>query len=126
MRTSERATAHIKPLSPPDRIVSDEDFAKALDWLRDSARDLGLAKERTVRAGHMLKHVEALMMKASEEKSAEARKADARCSERWLKAVEEDAIAAGEYETLRALREAAALKIEAWRSEQANFRAMKI
>lgn len=126
MKTSERATASIRPLPPPDRIVSDEDFSKALDWLRDSARDLGIAKERTVRAGHMLKHIEALMMKASGERSAEARKADARCSDRWLKAVEEDAIAAGEYETFRALREAAALKIEAWRSEQANFRAMKI
>lgn len=123
---SDRALEASRPPPAPDRIVSDDDIGKALDWLRDSARELGAAKERTVRAGHMLKHIEALESKMSNEKSAEARKADARCSERYLEAMEEDAIAAGEYERLKSLREAAAMRIEAWRSEQANFRAMRI
>jgi len=126
MRTSERASALVREMPAQSRIVSDEELSKALDYLRDSAGAIGDAKARAVRAGHMLKHIEALLMKGSGEKSAEARKADARCSEKWLEAVEEDAIAAGEYEKLKSLREAAALKIEAWRSEQANYRAMKI
>lgn len=127
MRISERAAPKVIQDEPvQSRIVSDAELSKALDWLRDSAAEIGEAKKRTVRAGHMLKHIEALLMKGSGEKSAEARKADARCSEKWLAAVEEDALAAGEYEKLKSLREAAALKIEAWRSEQANFRAMKI
>jgi hypothetical protein len=66
------------------------------------------------------------LSKASEEKSAEARKADARCSDEYVDALNEDAFAAGELAKLYALREAASMKIEAWRTEQSNFRAMRI
>lgn len=114
------------PGRPADAMISDEAVEKALDWLRDNAELIGQAKERTIKAGHMLKHVEALEFMASEEKSAEARKSDARTTKRWLDAIREDAVAAGKYEEMKALREAAALKIEAWRTEQSNFRAMKI
>lgn len=108
------------------RLIADESLEKALDWLRDNASAIGKAKERTIKAEHMLKHVEAIEFRLSKSTSNDARKADARVSERYLVAVLEDAQAAGEYEKLKALREAAALRIEAWRSEQANFRAMKI
>lgn len=106
--------------------ISDDSIEKALDWLVSHAAEMGAAKERTVKAEHWLRHVEALEFKLSEAKSVDAKKADARTSKRWLDAIREDAVAAGEYERLKALREAAALKIEAWRSEQANMRAMKI
>ena len=108
------------------RIVSEIELEKALDFLRDHARALGEAKARVVRAGHMLKHIEALEFKKSEATSNDRRQADARTSQAYLDAIVEDAEAAGAYETMKALREAAALKIEAWRSEQANFRSMKI
>jgi hypothetical protein len=115
-------------LAPPqyNRIVSNEDVGKALDWLRDSAKDLGDAAERASNADSLVKHTEALLFLASEQKSAEARKAEARTQQRWLDATAEQAIAEGELVKLKALREAAAHKIEAWRSEQANYRAMKI
>ena len=108
------------------RIVTEEDLEKALDWLRDSAAELGAAKAETVRASHMLKVVKALSMKAHNEKPASHQEREAFASEAYLAALERDAVAAGEYEKLRALREAAALKIETWRSEQANYRAMRI
>jgi hypothetical protein len=108
------------------RIVTETELEKALDFLRDSARDIGAAKARCVRAGHMLKHVEALEYKASSASNIEGRKADARTAPSYLEAINEDADAAGAYEVLKSLREAAALKIEAWRSEQANYRAMRI
>lgn len=128
MSISERARAGVTELTPPvyGRIVSNEDVAKALDWLRDSAQLLGETAEAAMNAGNMVKHTEALLFLGSEEKSAEARKADARCQQRWLDATEEEAKAHCELVKLKALREAAAAKIEAWRSEQANFRAMKI
>jgi hypothetical protein len=113
-------------LAAPSPKISDESVERALDWLRDFAPVIGKAKERTVLAGHMLKHIEALLSKASDEKTVDAKKNDARTDKRYVEAIREDAVAAGEYERLKALREAAALKIEAWRSEQANFRAMKI
>ena len=108
------------------RLVLDSDLQKALDWLRDSAADLGDAKARAVQAGHMLKHIEALQFKMSDASSNDNRQADARTSQEYVDAINEDATAAGELEKLRALREAAAMKIEAWRSEQANYRAMRI
>ena len=123
--TSERAMVPMRQQSP-QRLISDTELERALDWLRDHAEDIGRAKERVIKAGHMLKHIEALETKMSQEKSVEARKADARCSLRYVAAMEEDAVAAGEYEKMRSLREAAALKIEAWRTESSNYRAMRI
>ena len=109
-----------------ERIVSDEELEKALDWLRDSAKEIGAAKANAVRASHMLKVVKALTMKRYNDLSLAAAEREAFSSDEYGTALEEDAVAAGEYEKMRALREAAALKIEAWRSEQANYRAMKI
>lgn len=108
------------------RIVTNAELQKALDWLRDSAGDLASAKARAVKAGHMLKHVEAFEFKMSEASSNDKRQADARTSDAYVDAINEDALAAGELAKLQALREAAAMKIEAWRSEQANYRSMKI
>lgn len=109
-----------------DRIVTNADLQKALDFLRDSATDLGLAKARAVKAGHMIKHIEAIEFKASDATSNDKRQADARTSDAYVDAINEDAYAAGELAKLQALREAAAMKIESWRSEQANYRAMRI
>ena len=108
------------------RIVTETELEKALDFLRDNALALGEAKARLVRAGHMLKHVEALEFKASDATSNDKRQADARTSDAYMAAIVEDAEAAGAYEAMRALREAAALKIESWRSEQATLRSMKL
>lgn len=108
------------------RIITDDSLENALNWLRDHAAALGRAKARAIKAEHMVKHIEALEMKRSDAKSNDMKKADARISAAYLAAILEDAEAAGEYERLKAMREAAALKIEAWRSEQANYRAMKL
>ncbi len=108
------------------RIITDQEVEKALHFLVANAKEIGRAKARMIRAGHMLKHIEALQYKMSDASNMEGRKADARTSAAYLEAIEEDALAAGEYETLRALRESAALKIESWRSEQATYRSMKL
>lgn len=113
-------------MSNRTRIVTDEELEKALDWLRDNAKEMGDAKAETIRASHMLKVVKALEMKLHNDKSVAHQEREALTSEAYSKALERDAIAAGEYEKMRSLREAAALKIEAWRTEAANYRALKI
>lgn len=113
-------------MSDRRHIVSDKSMEMSLDWLRDHAADMGKAKERSVKAGHMVKHVLHIEMKKSDEKTAAGKERDAYASKAYMEAIEEDAKAAGALEAMRSLREAAALKIEAWRSEQANFRAMRI
>lgn len=108
------------------RIVQEAEVEKALDFLRDGAAAIGAAKARLVRAGHMIKHIEALEFKMSDASSNDKRQADARTSDAYVAAINEDADAAGEFEKLKALREAAGMKIEAWRSESATYRSMKL
>jgi hypothetical protein len=55
-----------------------------------------------------------------------AQEREALASDAYMNAMGNAAEAAGAYEHMRALREAAALKIEVWRSASANYRAMKI
>lgn len=109
-----------------DRIVNDEDVDKALCWLRDSAQDIGDARAEVIRAGHMVKVTKALVMKMHNDKPVSVQEREALASPQYLAAIERDAVAAGEFEKLKSLRDAAALKIEAWRSEQATWRAMKL
>jgi len=109
-----------------NQLVSDEAVEKALDWLRDNADVIAEAKFNNVKAEHMLKHVKALAMKMHAELPVSAQEREAYASVQYLRAIEESAKAAAEFERVRALKEAAALKIEVWRSMGANYRAMKI
>ena len=108
------------------RIVSEARVQKALDFLVTSAAHIGEATERHKNAENKVKHVEALMFKMSDATSNDKRQADARTSEEWLTAVADEAEALGEVRALYARREAEAAIIEAWRSEQATYRAMKL
>ena len=109
-----------------NELVTEAEVERALDFLRDSAAELGAAKEAAVRCGHMVRHKRALEMKKCNGMSVSAQEREAEASLTMLEAYGEDAIAAGEYEKVKSLREAAALKIEVWRSMGANYRAMKI
>ena len=107
------------------RIVTDEELDKALSWLRDNAQEMGEAKKRTVLAGNMLRHIKALEMK-KHGGPVSAQEREAYASDAYQRALYEDAVAAGEYEKMKSLREAASLKVQAWQTESANFRSMKI
>lgn len=109
-----------------NQLVSDADVDKALDWLRDNADEMGDAKEAAVLTDGMIKHVKALEMKKHNELPVSAQEREALASTAFLEALIKSAKAAGEYEKMKSLREAAAAKIEVWRSASANYRAMKI
>lgn len=109
-----------------NQLVSDADVEKALDWLRDNATEIGDAKATAIRTERMTRHVKALEMKKHAGLAVSAQEREAYASEAYVAALESEALAAGEYEKMRGLREAAALKIETWRSASANYRAMKI
>ena len=109
-----------------ENIVSEESVEKALDWLRDNADEIGEAKRQAVKAEHMVKHTRAVAMKISEQPSIGAQERDALASGQYLNAIEVAAEAAGKFETMKALREAAALRFEVWRSSSANYRSMKL
>jgi hypothetical protein len=109
-----------------NQLVSDADVEKALDWLRDNATEIGEAKRKAVKADHMLKHTKALAMKQHGDIAVTAQEREALASPQYLAALDEAAATAGEFEKMKSLREAAALKIEVWRSASANYRAMKL
>ncbi len=77
------------------KMVSDEQIHEALETLRKTATEIGMARQRMILATEMVKHIEALMMVASDERSADMRKASARASEKYKKAIEEEAAAGG-------------------------------
>jgi hypothetical protein len=60
------------------------------------------------------------------ETAVSAQEREAYASKEYTDGIEAMAKAAGHYETERAKREAAALKIEVWRSASANYRSMKL
>lgn len=109
-----------------NQLVSDEAVEKALDFLRDNAEAIGEAKRLAVKTDHMLKHVKALAMAQHKDLPVSAQEREALASDAYLNALEAAADAAGELESMKAWREAAAMKIEVWRSMGANYRAMKL
>ena len=84
-----------------NRLVTDDDVGNALRWLAENAADLGHARARLIKSGHMIKHVEALLFLGSKEKTVDAKKASVCASQKWLEAVDEQAAAAGDFEKLQ-------------------------
>ena len=95
---------------------------KATQYLIDSAAEVAAAKGDLVKCENMLRVTKALAMRHSNEKSAAAQEREAYASPQYVHAVEQLAVAATDYEKLRALREAAKMQIEYWRSLNANQR----
>ena len=106
-------------------IVSEEEVEKALNYLRDSAHELGQLTTDARFAESWVKVVKAMAMKAVEG-PVNAQEREAMASEEVKLAFKEEARTAGELAKAKALREAAAMKCEIWRTQQATWRAMKI
>lgn len=109
-----------------DRLVTDEELDKALDYLARNAAAIGEARKRMIMTNHMVKHTKALEMQKHNDMPVSAQEREAIASDAYKKACYEEAVAAGEFEKMRALREAAAMKIGAWQTESANLRGIKI
>lgn len=106
-------------------FVSDDSASDALNWLVSNAKAIGRAKEKAVLTESMTKRIRALEMARSEAKTVAEKERDALASEAYLKAIQEEAEAAGAYETLRALKDAATARIECWRSITASARTLR-
>ena len=103
-------------------MISEQDIQRCVDFLRDSAPQIAEARAELVRSEHMKKATRALAMKASGENSVAAQEREALASDQYKQAVDAEFEAVKRYETLRAQREAAIAKIDAWRTSSANLR----
>ena len=106
--------------------VTETHVQKALDYLRDSAQEAAEARAERVYCEEYRKSLKSILMQKSDEKNANAQERDAYAHPEYLKHLERyrDAVIADEL--MRARRVAAEMKIEVWRTEQANYRSMKI
>lgn len=96
---------------------------KSTEYLVASAAEIAAAKADLVRSEHMLRVTKALAMKQSDERSAAAQEREAYASREYIAAIDEVRDNTRTYEELRARREAAKMRIEYWRSLNANQRA---
>lgn len=106
-------------------FVTDEAASDALQWLVTNAKALGRAKEQAVLAESMTKRIRAIEMARSDAKTVAEKERDALASEAYLKAIQDEAKAAGDLETMRALKDAAIARVEAWRSLAATQRSIR-
>ncbi len=106
-------------------IVTEDQVHQALNELQKGAHELGQLTTDARFAESWVKVVKAVAMK-SVEGAVNAQEREALASKEYELAIREEARTAGELAKAKALREAAAMKIEVWRTQSSNWRSMKI
>lgn len=104
-------------------MISDKRLEEAMRYLATTDEDYAEAKANVARTEYRCKSVRAQAFLVSEEKTVDARKADAERSKMVSDADEANVQAILVSEKLRAKRTTEALVVEVWRSLQANRRA---
>lgn len=107
-------------------FITDDEIDKALDFLRDNARDAAQARADRVYVEEFRKTLKASLMKEHGQLSAVLQEREAYSDKRYVGHLEaiRDAVKADEYH--RFMRIAAEAKIEAWRTQSSNVRAVKL
>lgn len=103
-------------------MIDQKRAQEMVEYLIDTAGQIGAAKADAVHAEAMLRHIKALTMKASGEKAVAAQEREAYASADYAAALDQLWEATKAHETLRAQREAAQATIEFWRSSEASRR----
>ena len=107
-------------------IVSEEDIHKAMDWLQKSANECAKDKATLDYLNAYTKPCKALLMKKFSHLPISAQTREAEAHEDYIKHIESVKIASEKHYKNQFFRETALAKIEIWRTQNANFRAMKI
>jgi hypothetical protein len=105
-------------------MITDAEIEKALDWLRDNAKQAGIVKATREYLDEYRKVLKATIMREVDNESLGASEARAYADPRYKAHLDAYRIAIEEDEYLRWMRTAAESKISAWQSENANQRAM--
>lgn len=104
-------------------FITDDEIDKALDFLRDNARDAAEAKADRIYVEEYRKTLKAQIMKEHGSLSAVLQEREAYADPRYVAHLEaiRDAVKSDEFS--RFMRVAAEAKIEAWRTQSSNSRA---
>jgi hypothetical protein len=105
-------------------MIAEEQAEAAVDWLRDNAEEAGQAAAEKDYLDDFLKVRLASIMRECVGESNAAAQTRALCDPRYLEILEARKIAHARHEKFRWLKTAAEAKIEAWRTQQSNQRAL--
>lgn len=108
------------------RFITEDEVQEALDYLWDNAPKAAQAKANRVYMEQYLKVVKAKIMSEHNEKAVNAREQYAYCDSRYMKQLEALRQATLEDAELLFRREAAMARFEAYRTQSATERAMKL
>lgn len=107
-------------------FITEDEIDRALDYLRDNADEAAKARAERVYVEEYRKTIKATLMKEHDGKSAVIQEREAYADPRYVQHLEAIREAVFRDEKLRFLKEAAQAKIEAWRTQSSNYRAMKL
>lgn len=105
---------------------TEQDAEKTVQWLIEHSVAIADARAERFRAEEMLKPTKALLMAQYADKPVNAQEREALSDPRYQAAIDRAAEAVKQDELLRARVKAAEMKIEVWRSQQANLRATRV
>lgn len=103
-------------------MITDDEAERAQDFLRSNAKKAGELRGERIYIEEMRKSLKSLLLLESNETTQSAREAHAYADDRYLEHLDKLRKAVVADEENRALREAACMKIEVWRSQSANVR----
>jgi hypothetical protein len=109
-----------------NQLIADAEIDRALDFLRDNAEPAARAKAERVYCEEYRKSLKAILMQEHNSESIGAQEREAYAAPLYREHLEKLKQAVFEDERNRALRVAAEIKIEAWRTMNANYRSMKL
>lgn len=102
-------------------MITDEQAEKAADYIRDNAEKFAQAKARRIYCEEYKKSLKAILFN-DVQGAAAVRENLAYADERYMKLIKDLELAVFEEEKIKGLISAAEMKIEVWRSLQANQR----
>ena len=108
------------------KSISEEDVEKAVDWLRDNADSCAKARATRIYLEEYRKSLKALLMSKYPDMSVSAQERDAYAHQDYQSHLKLMQQAIYEDERMKFFRASAEVKIEAWRTQQANIRAIKL
>ena len=107
-------------------MITDEAVERSIDWMRDHADEAAQAAAEVIRAEEYAKTTLALVASGSTQETIAGQDREARMSAAYRKAIDERVAAVYADRKFRLLYAAAEAKIEAWRTQSSNARAIKI
>ena len=108
------------------QIITDEDVEKAVDFLINTSEKAAKYKAERIYLTEYRKSLKALLMKDNLDLPISAQEREAYANEEYIKHLNALKIAVERDEKNRYLRESAMVKIETWRTQEANLRAIKL